>query len=79
MIRKNKGDFFYYLEMMPDGETFTFEKKMRAFKEPDGGKIKTKRRLYIKTVRNTADGLASFKANTSDFDHAVLLDMLNSK
>lgn len=80
MIRKNKGDFFYYLEMLPDGVSATFQKSKRAIRvNPDRTKSKTKRVLYVRTVELTEDGLASFKANTSDFDHAVLLDMLGNQ
>lgn len=79
MIRKNKGDFFYYLEVTEDVKIATFKKSKRAIRvNPDRSTSKTKRELYTRTVELTEDGLASFKANTSDFDHAVLLDMLNN-
>lgn len=80
MIRKNKGDFFYYLEILPDGISARFQKSKRAIRvNPDRSKSKTKRILYVRTVEFTEIGLNEFKEKTSDFDHSVLLDMLNKK
>lgn len=77
MLRKNKGNFFYYLDIMPDGVTATFKKSKRAIRmNPDRTTSKTKRELYSRTVELTEDGLASLRANTSNFDADVFAEMI---
>lgn len=78
-IRKNKGDFFYYLEVSEAGETAIFTKKKRAIRvNPDRSTTKTKRKVYIKNVELTEDGLAWFKANSGNFDYNILIEMIRN-
>lgn len=77
MIRKNKGDFFYYLDVSEGGEIAVFTKKKRAYRHnPDGTISKTKRQIYSINVDLTEDGLALFHANKGNFDFNILKEML---
>lgn len=77
ILRKNKGDFFYYLEVLDNGKSVKFTKKKRAIRvNLDRTTTKTKRKVYIKTVDLTEDGLALFKANSGDFDYKIIMEML---
>lgn len=77
MLRKNKGDFFYYLDLSDDNKTATFKKSKRAIRvNPDKTTSKTKREIYTRTVELTEDGLASLHANTSTFDYKVFIEMM---
>jgi len=77
MLRKNHGNFFYYLDVAEDGKTAIFIKKKRAIRlNPDRTTTKTKRNIYIRDVDLSEDGLASFHANTSTFDFNILKGML---